>query len=56
MSTRDRQPTDPEEAALIEESKRLIAEMDELIRRAKLLQLEHRQIVRQVREKRVKTL
>ena len=52
MSSRDQQWRDPEEAAMIEESKRLIAEMDQLIRRAKILQLEHRGLVDRIRDKR----
>jgi hypothetical protein len=42
---------DLEEAALIAESKRLIAEMDELIRRAKVLQAEHNVVVAKIKEK-----
>ena len=55
MSARDQQRRDPEEAAMIEESKRLIAEMDALIGRAKILQLEHRRIVVRIAEKRKET-
>ena len=41
---------------MIEESRLLIAQMEELIRRAKILQLEHRGLVRQIKEKREKPL
>ena len=55
MSARDQQKRDPEEAAMIEESRRLIEAMDSLIRRAKVLQLEHRRIVVRIAEKRKET-
>ena len=56
MSARDPHRKDPEEDALIEQSKRLIAEMDELIRRAKVLHVEHRHLVERIKEKREEEL
>ena len=56
MSARDPQGRDPEEAGMLEESRRLIEEMAVLIRRAKILQLEHRHVVERLREKREQDL
>ena len=42
---------DPEIELLVEKSKRLVVEMDALIQRAKILQLEHRVVIEKIKEK-----
>ena len=51
MGAPHRDAPDPEIELLVEKSKRLVVEMDALIQRAKILQLEHRVVIEQIKEK-----
>jgi hypothetical protein len=51
MAGRDQKFEDPEEAALLEQSRLLIAELDNLIARAKTITREHRSIREKLRER-----
>jgi len=51
MAGRDRKFDDPDEALLLERSRLLIFEMETLIKRAKALTAEHREVAQKLKEK-----